>query len=202
MSKPHHVIYIPGLEDQRKGYELIINCWRIYGIIPHVHRIGWKDGNNDFKPKLEKLVKEVSIFLKQGNIVSLVGASAGGSAALNAFIEEPKINAVVNLCGRLRAGKNVSPSLEKASSESPSFKQSVVLLEKRELAMSKNQRGKVLTLSPLWDEIVPKSTTSLSGTSNRILPSVEHALTGFLGMTIFSPLIINFLKQKVKEQKL
>jgi hypothetical protein len=75
-------------------------------------------------------------------------------------------------------------------------------LEKRELAMSKNQRGKVLTLSPLWDEIVPKSTTSLSGTSNRILPSVEHALTGFLGMTIFSPLIINFLKQKVKEQKL
>jgi hypothetical protein len=199
MSKTHHVIYIPGLDDQRKGYELIINCWKIYGVSPRVYRIGWKDGNNDFKPKLEKLVKEINVLIKQGNIVSLVGGSAGGSAALNALIEQPKINAVVNLCGRLRAGINVYPSLEKASSKSTSFKQSVNLFEKRESTMSKNQRSKVLTLSPFWDEVVPISTITISGAVNRILPSVGHMVTGFLGMTILSPLVIGFIKQKAKE---
>jgi len=131
----HHVIYVPGLSDERKSYEFIINKWKLYGIIPHVHRVGWKDGENSFEQKLQRLVKEVRQYIKQGHIVSLVGGSAGGSAVLNVFLEVPEINAVVNICGRLRAGNNVSPTLEQAAAESPAFKESVKLFEKREPKM-------------------------------------------------------------------
>ena len=184
MSRKHHVIYVPGLNDQRKGYEFLINGWRVYGVIPHVHRVGWHDGES-FKSKLKKLVAEVNHYLNKGNLVSLVGGSAGGSAVLNALLEQPKINAVVNLCGRLRAGENVSPSLKFAARNSPSFKESILLFERVEPKMTHESRKKVLNLIPIYDELVPKSTAYLKGASNKTLPSVEHVLSGFLGMTLF-----------------
>ncbi len=196
MTRKHHIIYIPGLSDQRKSYELVVNRWSLYGIIPHVYRVGWND-EESFKPKLKRLISFINGFLDKGDIVSLIGASAGGSVALNALIEQPKINAVVNLCGRLRAGKNVFPTLKVASKNSSSFRESVMLFESREPKMTKSLRQKVLTLTPIWDEIVPKPTVFLNGATNKILPSAEHMISGFLGMTIFSTMIMIFVKNKV-----
>ncbi len=196
MVRKHHVIYIPGLSDHRKSYELIINRWSLYGVIPHVYRVGWHDGES-FKPKLKRLIDYINCLQDKGGIVSLVGASAGGSVALNALVEQHKINAVVNLCGRLQAGKNVSPALKVASKNSISFRESVIFFESREPRMTKHLRQKVLTLTPIWDEIVPKPTVFLKGATNKTLPSVEHMLSGFLGMTIFSSMIVKFLKDKV-----
>jgi len=198
MSKEHHVIYVPGLNDTRKGYEFLINGWSIYGVVPHVHRVGWESGES-FKPKLKKLVAEVNKLLDKGNIVSLVGGSAGGSAVLNTLVEEPRINAVVNLCGRLRAGKNVFPSLDLAARNSPSFKESVLLFESVEPKMKSELRRKILNLIPIWDEVVPKSTVPLKGATNKILFSVEHMFSGFLGMTLFSPIIMRFIKDKANK---
>lgn len=195
MNKKHHVIYVPGLADQRGGYDLLINCWKIYGVTPHVYRMNWMDGKS-FKPKLKKLVAEVNKYIKKGDTVSLVGGSAGGSAVLNTFLEQPKINAVVNICGRLRAGKNVFPSLELAAKGSPAFKESVLLFEKLEPKMKNELRKKVLCLAPIYDEIVPKSTASLNGATNKTIPSVEHMLSDFFGMTIFSPMVMKFVKGK------
>lgn len=200
MSKKHHVIYVPGLDDNRKGYDFLINNWSVYGIIPHVHRVGWHDKEKNFKPKLNRLLAEINKLLNKGNIVSLVGGSAGGSAVLNTLLEQPKINAVVNLCGRLRAGKNVFPSLGFAARRSPSFKDSVLLFEKREPKMLPSQRSKVLNLIPIWDEVVPRSTVPLRGATNRTLPSIEHMISGFLGMTLFSPILMKFIKEKEKRE--
>lgn len=195
MSQKHHVIYVPGLNDQRKIYELVVDRWSIYGIIPHVHRVGWHDGEH-FASKLKKLVSEVDRYLHEGNKVSLVGGSAGGSAVLNTLLEKPEVNAVVNLCGRLRAGVNVFPSLQLASRNSPAFKESVLLFESREPKMSIKLRQKVLNLIPIWDEVVPKTTVPVKGATNRTLPSVEHMLSGFIGMTFLSPIVMKFIKEK------
>lgn len=199
MSKEHHVIYIPGLNDQRTAYDLLINSWNNYGVVPHVHRVGWHDGEDNFKPKLNRLVNEVNKLINQGNTVSLVGGSAGGSAVLNTLLEQPKINAVVNLCGRLRAGENVHPSLEWAAKNSSAFKESVLLFESKEPRMKQELRKKVLNLIPIWDEVVPKPTVPLKGARNQTLPSIEHMLSGFLGMTLFAPIIMRFIKEKAKE---
>lgn len=198
MPRVHHVIYVPGLDDSRKGYELLINRWKIYSIMPHVYRVGWTDGEENFEPKLKKLVIEINNLIKQKQTVSLVGGSAGGSAVMNAFLKQPKINAVVSICGRLKTGENVSPSLEWAARNSPAFKSSVLMFEKKEPSMKKEQRDKVLTLSPLWDEIVPRTTIPLQGATNKTLPSFEHVITGFLGMTLFSPIVLGFIKERAK----
>ena len=195
MSKVHHVIYVPGLSDQRKAYDFLINGWKIYGIVPHVYKPNWYDGRN-FKPKLKGLITFVNKLLEKGNTVSLVGGSAGGSMVLNTLIEQPKINAVVNLCGRLRAGKDVFPSLELASKNSLAFKESVLLFESREPKMDAKLRKKVLNLIPLWDEVVPKPTVPLRGATNKTLPSVEHMFSGFMGMTFLSPMVMKFIKDK------
>lgn len=195
MSKKHHVIYIPGLDDSRKGYELLINKWKLYKVIPHVYRIGWKD-EESFEPKLNKLVKYIDALTKEGDRVSLVGASAGGSAALNAYVKRPNIYRVVNLCGRLREGKNVRPTLEWASRKSIAFNESVKMFESWEPKMTTEQRSRVLTLTPLLDEIVPKTTVFLKGANNKTLFSIEHAISGFLGMTLFSPIIMRFLLRR------
>lgn len=199
MNKEHHVIYVPGLNDTNPFYELLINRWSIYGIIPHVYRVGWHDGETSFSPKLKRLVDHVDQYIGEGHQVSLVGGSAGGSAVLNALLEEPKITAIVNLCGRLRAGVHVFPSLETASKRSLAFRDSVIMFEKNEPRMSDDQRRKVLNLIPLWDEVVPKSTVALEGATNRTLPTVEHLFSGLLGMTILSPVIMNFIKKKMSE---
>jgi len=52
----------------------------VFGVIPHVYRIGWKDGEKAFTPKLVRLVSEINQYIRQGHVVSLVGGSAGGSA--------------------------------------------------------------------------------------------------------------------------
>lgn len=198
MPPKHHVIFVPGLDDQKRNYEFLVNRWAIYGIIPHVHRVNWHN-NDSLEPKLKRLVKEADQYLQNSNIVSLVGWSAGGSAVLNALVMEPKINAAVNLCGRLRAGQNVHPSLEWAARNSKSFKESVLLFESREPKMPQELREKVLNLIPMWDEIVPKSTVYLRGARNQTIPTAEHMLSGFLGMTLFSPIMIGFLRQKAQK---
>jgi len=202
MTKEHHVIFVPGLNDHRKGYELLVARWLTYGIIPHVHRIGWHDEEIAFEHKLKRLVNAANLLIDQENTVSLVGGSAGGSAVLNAFLEQPKITAVVNLCGRLRAGENVFPSLKLAAKKSTSFKESVLLFESREPAMKEKQRGRVLTLRPVWDEVVPRTTVSLHGANNQTLPSVEHMISGVLGITLFAPIIINFIKEQTDLKEL
>lgn len=199
MPKEHHVIYVPGLADDRKGYELLVGWWTVYGVIPHVHRVGWYDEERTFKPKLQRLLSIVDDLLDKGNIVSLVGGSAGGSAVLNVLFEQPKINAVVNICGRLRAGQNVSPSLEVASKKSAAFKDSVLVFESNEPDMKLSERRKVLNLIPVWDAVVPKTTVPLEGATNEIIPSVGHMLSGFLGLTLFSPLVMNFIHKKALE---
>jgi hypothetical protein len=196
MTKQHHIIYVPGLDDNRNGYELLVGWWHIYGIIPHVYKMEWKDEEKHFAPKMKKLLEKVNKLLDDGHTVSLVGGSAGGSAVLNTFLEQPKINAVVNVCGRLRKGINAHPSLDWAARHSPAFKESVESFEKREPLMTIEQRNRILTLTPMFDEIVPKNTTILKGAKNKTIFSVEHALSGLLGVTLFSPTIMSFLKEK------
>lgn len=196
MSNGHHVIFVPGLNDRSKVYDVLIKIWCIYGVVPHVYRMGWYDREKSFKASLKGLVALSNKLLGGGNTVSLVGVSAGASAVLNAFTEQPKINAVVNLCGRVRKGENISPSLETASRKSSSFKESVLIFEDREPKMTFAQRKKVLNLIPIWDEIVPKATVPIKGAVNRTFPSVEHVLSGFLSMTLFSPLIMKFIKDR------
>lgn len=196
MSQEHHIIFVPGLGGATFLFRRAAASWKKRGVTPHVFDPGWKDGEVLFKPKLKRLAGVVDTLHATGNRVSLIGTSAGGSAVINAFGErKDKIVKVVNVCGRLRAGKDVFPSLNMAAKTSPAFRDSVLMAEKRETGFSSRDRAKILTLRAAYDEIVPASTSPIEGARNIIVPSVEHMLSIALAMTVFSAPIISFFNE-------
>lgn len=196
MSKEHKVIIIPGLGDEISKIQFATNHWRNHGLEPVVHSVGWHDGENDFQPKLERLVELIDQLTDKGDIVSLVGTSAGGSAVLNAFIErKDRIHRVVNVCGRLKAGTQRGfRSFEARTASSPAFAQSIKLCEAQEAFLSEADRQKIMTVRAMFgDELVPADTTILRGAFNTQIPTPEHMFTIGMALTVFSKPIILFL---------
>ncbi len=198
MSIKHRVIIIPGLGDEVKKISWATNHWRKHGLEPVVHSIGWHDGK-EFQSKLQTLVEMIDQFIQYGDRVSLVGCSAGGSAVLNAFIKRKDVvNRVINVCGRLRPGKQRGfRSFEKRTASSISFAQSVKLFESREDLLSDQDRQKIMTVRPFFgDELVPENTLVLGGAYNTVIPTIEHVFSIAMALTIFSRPLINFLTHK------
>src|SRR6478752_6076210 len=100
-DKRHCVIYIPGLGDQRtQGQMLALRLWRRPGLYVEMFVMHWYD-SEPYQDKFERLLKVVDRHLEAGETVSLVGASAGASVALNAFADrQEKVNGLVGLCGK------------------------------------------------------------------------------------------------------
>lgn len=201
MSKEHHIIYVPGLHDQlfiNKGLtKMLPPIWRLHGFTTHIVYPHWEEGNS-FQPKLRKILQEIDELHNLGYKVSLVGQIAGGNAVLNAFTERRNIvSGVVNICGRIRAGENVRPTLEHAGRHSQAFIESVSMFEKdNEPTLTDQDRKKIMTIRPLWDETVPSSTVSIRGAKNIVIPSVEHSLSGILACTVYSGITLGFLRTK------
>ncbi|OIN87952.1 MAG: hypothetical protein COW21_02540 [Candidatus Aenigmarchaeota archaeon CG15_BIG_FIL_POST_REV_8_21_14_020_37_27] len=190
----NNVIIIPGLGDDTNKLRIITNWWNKHGITPHIVSIGWHDQEN-FQQKLAKLVKTIDILSSQ-ETVSLIGTSAGASAALNAFVKRrKKVYHVVNVCGRLRLGKYTGfRSFENRTSSSPAFKESVLLFESMESKLSKADRSRIMTVTPRFgDELVPRDTAILEYAHNITIPTIEHGFSIAMALTIFAKPIIKFL---------
>lgn len=197
MGKKHSVIIIPGLGDKTNILELITRYWKRHELEPIVYSIGWRDGEYSFKSKLRRLLKLIDQLTNKGNIVSLVGTSAGGSAVLNAFIERKDVvYRVVTICGRLRTGPTTGfRSFGLKTVSSPSFAESIKLFEAKEKYLDATDRQKVMTIHAMFgDELVPKDTTVLDGAFNISIPTLEHMLSIGAALTIFSKQVITFLK--------
>lgn len=197
--KKHYVIFIPGLGDGVKKIQLATYHWRWFGLTPLVYSIGWRDGE-DFQPKLNRLITLIDTYAYSGNTVSLVGTSAGGSAILNAFNKrKSKIHRVINVCGRLRVGPHHGfRSFEYCTQSSPAFAQSVQLCEKIQTYLTISDRQKIMTMQPVFDEVVPPDTTMVKGTENKTIPSIGHALSIALSLTLISNPLIKFLNNESK----
>jgi pimeloyl-ACP methyl ester carboxylesterase len=194
LAKMHYVLFVPGLGGESFLFRKAANAWNRLGFIPIIYDVGWKDGQQYFRPKLEKLLARIDALHASGGIVSLVGTSAGGSAVLNAFTQRSdKIHTVVNICGRLRAGNSVRPTLEDASKKSKSFKESVMMFETNEPTLTKDDRKKILTIRSFFDETVPITTISVRGAHNIQIVSVEHILSIALAMTAYARTIAHYL---------
>src|SRR3989344_8807022 len=195
MSKEHHLVVIPCLCGRNLLFDRAVNAWSRFGFIPHPYEMTWKD-NKGFSPKLARLLKTVDDLQINDSIVSLVGTSAGGSMALNAFYErQDSIHRVINVCGRLRSGVNVFPTLDQAAKSSPSFKESVLRCEDKESDLSVQARGKIMTIRALLDEVVPTSTSTIQGARNLQIYSVEHMFSIAVAMTICARPMVEFLKE-------
>jgi hypothetical protein len=196
MIKKHSIIIIPGLGDKTKPVQFLIEHWKIYGLNPIIYSVGWRDGESQFLPKLYKLLSLIDKLKRNGDTVSLIGTSAGGSAVLNAFFERKNvIHKVINICGRLRTGPIKGfRSFKSKTSSSPTFAQSVILAESREPFLNLNDRKKIMTVRSMFgDELVPPETTNIDGAHNIRVPMIGHVMSIGAALTIFSKPIVEFL---------
>lgn len=191
MKQTHSVIVIPGLGDNSNYIKLLTKSWNKCGLDIIAYPIGWNDGTREFQPKLDKLLRLIDKLHAAGEMVSIVGTSAGGSAALNAFVGRKNIiHKVVNVCGRLRVGPESGFwSFVLRTKQSPSFANSVRMFESKESLLTENDRKRIMTIMPLFgDQLVPASTVPIEGALNKKIFMGEHILSIATAMTIYSPL--------------
>ena len=194
MPSDNHVIIIPGLGNNVDLHILASNRWIRFGIIPHVFDTKWKTEEKGFSEKFERALKLVDSLANKNSKISIVGNSAGSSFALNLFGKRRKeISRVVINCGRVRDGDWPWFTFDQATASSPSFKESVLMSQVLERTLTTRDRKKILTLRPLFDEVVPPFTVPIKGAMNRITYSLEHSLSIALNMTLFKKQIIDFI---------
>lgn len=194
MDSNNHVIIIPGLGNSVTKHEFAVKGWRKFGIITHVFDARWRIEEKGFQSKLERSLKLVDSLIGKNSKISIVGNSAGSSFALNIFGERKnKINKVIINCGRIRDGDWPWFTFDQATKSSPSFKESVLRAKELEKSLTKNDGQKILTLRPLFDEVVPPFTVPVKRARNEVIPSIEHVVSIALNMTLYKKKIIDFI---------
>ena len=195
--KRKKVLIIPGLSDKGNWVKLATSWWSYYGIDTYIHSVGWQDNNSigSFSKALDSIIK-ISKNLADRDPITIVGISAGGSAAFNTLLEIPSsVDRAISICGRLRKGNHQRRSLEKRSEKSIKFKESVLQFENQEPLIPADFRKRFMTVSAKFgDELVPSDTSFLAGAYNLQIPTIEHLLSISLGLIIFSKSILNFIR--------
>ena len=192
----HKIILIPGLGDEATYTRFGTRWWKTRGLDVVVFPVGWRDGDKHFAPKLQRILKLVDEMVKNGDTVSLIGLSAGGSAVLNVFGERKQvIHKVVTIGARNRVGVyRGANSFENRTHTSPAFAESIECAETIEKEFNVEDRKKIMTIRPVYDEIVPARTVVIRGAKNVMLPTVEHLNSIISSLTIYSHVIRSFLR--------
>ncbi len=197
MKTLHHVIYLPGLGDEKaNGQDKILRLWRIFGLKVHYFKIGWADGE-PFEPKLERILELVDSLAESYGEVSVIGTSAGASAAINAFEKRTEqIASVVCICGKLRNPQTIS---KERYIVNPAFEGSIKTLSTSLEGLSDKDKQKILSIRPLIDEVVTPRDTYIDGAKSKIIPSFGHVASIVYALTIGSFGISRFIKRQSKK---
>jgi pimeloyl-ACP methyl ester carboxylesterase len=175
MTKKTTVLFIPGLGDGKiRGENLAIQLlapWRLDG---EYFPIYWHK-KEDFKTRIAELSKRIAELNSEGRRVVLVGYSAGASAAINALsANKEKVQRVILICGKIQNLDKINDQYFKLN---PRFELSIELLKKSLPDLDAEQRAKVLSIRPIFDETVPVKDTIIQGAKNKRVFMVGHVPT-------------------------
>jgi pimeloyl-ACP methyl ester carboxylesterase len=191
MPKVTHAFYIPGLGNPRnKGQGLLLKVWRIYGVRIHYYPMYWSD-KRSFSEKFEALLEAIDATAKKTGSVSLIGTSAGASAVINAYAARRQIiHRVVCISGKL----NNPQTAENRFKENPSFEGSLRMVATSLAALNVTDRSRILSLHPVYDDVVPINDTRIEGAHEGLEPVVGHVASIIYALTLGSYRICRFLK--------
>ncbi len=168
----HDIIYVPGILDNVYHIQgAAVRTWRLYGVSGHLHVMPWA-GEESYEVKLQRLLDEIDEYVARGHRVSLVGASAGASAVLNAYLERrDRIHRLAYICAKINGPETVG---KKLYAENPAFKTSLAALQKNLPKLTTKDKNKMLSLYSPKDGTVPYEATVITGVRERELPALRH----------------------------
>lgn len=198
IHKPvQYVIYVPGLGDSRiDGQQKAINTWKFWGVQAEIFQMNWADGEA-FQPKFERLLNRIDTLLQKGD-VSLVCASAGATAAVNAYAARPQIKALVCIAGKINNPMAVGEGYKR---KNPAFWESMQLTNESVNKLDETRRARIRSIRALADPIVPARDSIVPGVQNKVSPTIGHAVTIALQIVFGAPFFLRFIKQLPAEQQ-
>jgi len=195
----HTVIYVTGLNDSNPSFQkFAVKSWRIYGVNPIFFQSKWAS-NETFQDKLKRLTDVIDQKNKEGSRVALFAVSAGASLAIAAFAERSNSSSAAFVCGKLHRPEAVG---EKYYQQNPAFREAMEKLNTNVAKLNKAKKSNIISITPLFDEIVSVGDARLKGAKNVILPTLFHAFTIGLAISIFSCIPILFLKHAAKKGRI
>jgi pimeloyl-ACP methyl ester carboxylesterase len=190
----HTLIYIPGLGSPEARWQLrLISTWRLWGVRPELFLIKWGDGE-PFAPKLDRLIKRIDELHAKGHKVSLVAASAGAGAAINAFTHRKDvINGVVCIAGKVNSPGTIGESYRDMN---PDFFDSAnqVQFSLDNLDFD-TDRPRIMSRYAFFDPLIPKQHSEVAGGKNVMVWTIGHSVTIATQLLFGAPIFISFLKQ-------
>lgn len=192
MKQRHYAIYIPGiLDDVYRIQSALVATWRLRGVRSHCHVIPWA-GSEAWKPKFKRLLSEIDKYSAQGHRVSLVGASAGASAVLNAYLaRRDKVSGVVYICAKINDPETVGA---KTYAENPAFKTSLYRLQDNLPKLRAADKAKMLSLYSPADKTLSHAATVIPGVREKQLPRLKHGKAILYSLGPGAGTILEFLK--------
>lgn len=175
------LIIIPGLGDRVRLYSLVKPLWNRLGYDTHIFSFKWGDLSESFSDSLTRLLEHID---SQDAPVYMMGASAGGSAAINALRARPTaIKSVTTIAAaflyRPRLGnKKLKDSIENLS-----------------LSSSPKDNKPILSMYGLYDQTVPMNSSRHLRASYHQIPVIGHALIIFASLTLYSRRIYRFMNK-------
>jgi pimeloyl-ACP methyl ester carboxylesterase len=156
----------------------------------------WMD-EESFAPKLDSLVRIIDKLHEQGQIVSLVGASAGAGAAINAFAARPdKINGVVCIAGKVNNPDSIGGGYRRRS---PSFIESALKVQFSLDALDDaDARKRIMSRYGFLDPVIPREDSIVLGGMNKTVPTIGHSTTIVEQLLVGAPNYLRWLKQLAK----
>lgn len=196
----HAVIYVTGLNDQNITLQrAAVSTWKIFAVEPILLQTNWADGK-PFSEKLDRLLAQIDDFEKRGYKISLIGVSAGATVVLTAFaLRKKSVSGVACICGKIGRPEAVGASY---FIQNPAFRSAIFGLRQYLDMLKAGDRQRVLSIRPLFDEIVATKDTKLQGAKKAILPTLFHVPSIALGISIFSFVPILFLKRIIKKSRI
>ncbi len=193
----HHIIYIPGIGDNKSRVEgLVIAFWRLFGVRGHCCPMPWTA--SDFQTQLDKVLDLIDALTTQGHTVSLVGASAGASGVLHAYLNHrDAISGLVYICAKINRPETVS---DRTNNQNPAFKQSLAQLQPLLSQLTDEDKRKMRSFYSLRDKTVSYEDTVIPGVAERRLPPLSHGLAIVYTISFGAPRLLGFLKQLAKQQ--
>lgn len=192
MKQQHHIIYIPGIGDDRYRLQsLIVAFWRLGGVHGHCHPMPWA-GQGAYGDKMKALLTEIDRYASAGHYVSLVGASAGATAALNAYVvRRSTVRGVVLLSAKLNHPETVSPHLLQ---KNPAFALALAATAANLKSLSVADKQRFHLFYSERDSYVPHRDSYIFGVPEHKLPTRGHGASIVFGLTIGFPKVLGVLR--------
>ncbi|HSX23758.1 MAG TPA: alpha/beta hydrolase [Candidatus Saccharimonadales bacterium] len=181
-----NVLIIPGYGDRQDYIDRTTRNWdKRYGIKPQVYVFGWNGEANSYEEKWQRFDEK----LQQLHKTAIIGISAGASVAVRALQEHPdEITKVITVCGPVHADKMNPRTLH---NRFPVLERSL-----EHLSLKGLEAKRVMTVRPMYDQLVPIDAMVIDGAQDVRLRMVRHIPSVLLGIFGYGKTMSNFIKEQ------